>query len=243
MTALNARRRRILLTGGTSGIGLELIRRWGDRHDIVTTSRSLSDDLAVLLENRPGITHAVADQAKPMEAADRIAEALSARGWESLDHAVLNAGTGFAADPAGEDTARLLGTLDTNLTASMVLAHRLFPLLEKGRGTLTLIGSTAHRGTPAFASYAASKAGLNGFARSLREEWRGRIIVQVLHPGPTRTMMHQKAGLDTGRAGAFFTPPAAMAAMIDHAIARRVGGRKLSFLRYWSGESLLARGL
>ena len=243
MTALAAKRRRILMTGGTSGIGLELIRRWADRHDIVTTGRSLSDDLAALLETRPGLTHAAADQANPMEAADRIDEAIAARGWDTLDHAVLNAGTGFACDPASENITRMLETLDTNLTTSMVLAHRLFPLLEKGRGTLTLIGSTAHRGAPAFASYAASKAGLNGFARSLREEWRGRVRVQMLHPGPTRTLMHHKAGLDTGRAGALFTPPAAMAAMIDHAIARRVGGRRLSFLRYWSGESLLARGL
>ena len=243
MTALAAKRRRILLTGGTSGIGLELARRWADRHDIVITGRSLSGDLAALMRNRPGVTHVTADQAKPEEAAAQIMAALAGRGWELLDHAVLNAATGYAADPASEETARLLETLDTNLTATMLFAHHLFPLLEAGRGTLTLIGSTAHRGAPAFASYAATKAGINGFARSLREEWRGRIIVQVLHPGPTRTTMHKKAGLDTGRAGAFFTPPAAMAAMIDHAIARRVGGRKLSFLRYWSGESLLARGL
>ena len=74
MTALAAKRRRILMTGGTSGIGLELIRRWADRHDIVTTGRSLSDDLAALLETRPGLTHAAADQANPMEAAERIDE-------------------------------------------------------------------------------------------------------------------------------------------------------------------------
>ena len=90
MTALTAKRRRILLTGGTSGIGLELIRRWGNRHDIVTTGRSLSDELETLLENRPGISHALADQAKPMEAADRIWQAIETRGWETLDHAVLN---------------------------------------------------------------------------------------------------------------------------------------------------------
>ncbi|WP_075995687.1 SDR family NAD(P)-dependent oxidoreductase [Salaquimonas pukyongi] len=243
MTTLAAKRRRILVTGGTSGIGLELVRRWVKRHEIIATGRSFPEELSDLAAQNPGLTHSRTDQAKPRDAAGRIAAAITARGWEMLDHAVLNAGTGFVCDPADEDIARILETLTTNLTASMVLAHHLFPLLEKGGGTLTLIGSTAHRGAPAFASYAASKAGLNGFARSLREEWRGRVRVQILHPGPTRTTMHQKAGLDTGRAGAFFTPPAAMAAMIDHAIARRVAVRRLSFLRYWSGEGLLARGL
>jgi len=47
--------------------------------------------------------------------------------------------------------------------------------------------------------YGATKAALEGFARSLREELRGRVGVQIVHPGATRTGMHAKSGMPPDR--------------------------------------------
>ena len=62
--------------------------------------------------------------------------------------------------------------------------------------------------------YAASKSGLAGLARSLCAEWRGRIDVQIIHPGPTATAMHERAGYDPGWMRKFFLPDRLAAATI-----------------------------
>ena len=84
---------------------------------------------------------------------------------------------------------------------------------------MTLIGSVARKGQAQFPAYAASKGALHGFARALRSEWSGKVAVQVLHPGPTRTDMHEKAGHDPGRMRSFFFNPDDMADMISTAMA------------------------
>jgi NAD(P)-dependent dehydrogenase (short-subunit alcohol dehydrogenase family) len=77
-------------------------------------------------------------------------------------------------------------TLDVNLAAVMLQAQALYPLLKKSSGTLTLIGSVAHKGSASIPAYAASKAGLHGLARALRSEWGGEISVQICTPARRR---------------------------------------------------------
>lgn len=221
------RRRRILVTGATSGIGLALVQRLHGRHDIIAAGRKSGETAATVLPQ--GMTYVEAPLDDPAEASRRIADGLLRAGWTKLDHAVLNAGTGFVATDAIEDPARISQTLTVNLVAPVLLARMLHPWLEKAGGTLTLVGSVARRGAPGFPSYAASKAGLDGFARALRAEWNGRVTVQVIHPGPTRTAMHEKAGFDPGRAGALFTPAPVMAAMVERAMATGRSPVTLSF--------------
>ena len=221
------RRRRILVTGATSGIGLALVERLQGRHDILAAGRKPVLDAGVLLPQ--GIAYVEAPLDDPATATRQIAEGLLRAGWTKLDHAVLNAGTGFVTRDGIEDPARLSETLAVNLVAPVLLARVLHPWLEKAAGTLTLVGSVAHKGAAGFPSYAASKAGLDGFARALRAEWQGRVTVQVIHPGPTRTTMHEKAGFDPGRAGAMFIPAAVMAAMIERAMASGRSPATLSF--------------
>ncbi|QDY99444.1 SDR family NAD(P)-dependent oxidoreductase [Nitratireductor mangrovi] len=223
-------KKRILVTGGTSGIGLALARRLTPTADLLLTGRRAAADIRDLLPE--GAAYAAADQAHPEAATATIAAALAELGWDGLDLAVLNAGLGRVGDPAAEAPEALRETLDANLLGPILLSRLLLPRLEASRGKLVLIGSTAHRGAPGFASYAASKAGLNGFARALAEEWRGRVEVRVIHPGPTATGMHQRAGHDPGRAGRFFASPETMAALVEEAIAARRAATTISFVRF-----------
>ena len=194
-----------LITGGTSGIGLALAHRLAGTHDLFLTGRSERNGLP----KDAGFIKA--DLSVPGEAANRIEAALRHAGVGALSKLVLNAGTGTYAAVGAEDAAMIHRTLDVNLVASVLLAHRLAPFLEAGGGRLVLIGSVAHKGSGNMPAYAASKAGLAGLARSLRAEWSGRIGVQIIHPGPTRTPMHEKAGYVPGRLERLFFSADAMA--------------------------------
>lgn len=235
--------RNILITGASSGIGLALARRYATRHRLLVTARKLSPELEQLIDGQGQIEFVAIDLRDPQAAARRMNKAIAKLGWQYLDNAVLNAGMGNAGAPQGETPASIRDTLAVNLTSNLVLSRNLHPLLAAARGTLSFIGSTAHRGAPGFATYAAAKAGLHGAARALREEWRGEVSVQIIHPGPTRTGMHAKAGHDPGPVSLLFADADAMAAMIDSAIARRRSVVTRSFFHYWTGGGLLERGL
>jgi len=202
-----------VITGATSGIGLALAHRMADAHSLVLSGRRSPEACVDLLP--AGALYVTADLADPKAAADAFEQALSANGIERLDRLVINAATGVYGAAETETAAAIRETLDVNLAAPILLARRLAPHLEAARGKLVLIGSVAHRGSAKMPSYAASKAGLAGLARSLNAEWRGRIAVQIIHPGPTATPMHAKAGYDPGPLRQLFFSAESMADEID----------------------------
>lgn len=234
-------RRKILITGATSGIGLALAQRLADRHDVLVAARKPAAQASAILP--AGCAYVQADFAAPDQAAQTIANHLLKAGWTNLDNAVINAGVGFVTQN-GTDTVDLIRqTLDTNLTASVLLARALHPWLAKRHGTLTLVGSVAHKGQGLFPAYAASKAGLHGFARALRSEWAGAVNVQIIHPGPTQTAMHQKAGFNPGKMGDYFLTADSVAAMMERAIASKRSPVTCSFARLGRGGALLGAQL
>ena len=231
-------RRRILISGATDGIGLALAKRLAPKHDLILTGRK---------DGHPdlpsGAIYVQADQSEPIECTQAILAAIKAAGWNSLDNAILNAGTGFSVSDGFESSDIIRTTLDVNLSANTALAHVLFPLLIKTNGTLSLVGSVAHKGSPLFPAYAASKAALDAFARALRSEWQGRVTVQIIHPGPTDTGMQAKAGYDAGKMRRVFIKPEIMAEMMEAAIASQKSPVTLSFARratfsFWKGREL-----
>ncbi len=220
----------MLITGGTAGIGAALARRYANRAELLISGRMPVLDAAPLLP--AGAAYVQADQAAPEVAAKAVADTIDERGWSALDLAILNAGTGKTGDPADDTPQQIREMLDVNLMAAIELAHRLHPLLAPAKGTLVLIGSTARKGAPAFATYAAAKAGLDGLGRALAHEWRDNIRVKVIHPGPVATDIHAKAGFDPGAARRFFASPDAIARMIERAISGRGNRRTISFAHY-----------
>jgi NAD(P)-dependent dehydrogenase (short-subunit alcohol dehydrogenase family) len=238
---IGAGSRRIVITGGNAGIGLALARKLADRHRLLITGRKQPGDVPGVIPS--GVSYVVADQSDPEASARALVAGLGDLGWDALDNAVLNAGVGYAALDGFDTTDAIRETLDINLAAAIAQAHALYPFLERSRGTLTFVGSVAHRGSAAIPAYAASKAGLHGLARALRSEWGGRVSVQILHPGPTRTDMHEKAGYDPGRLRALFLDADDTAKMMAAAIASRRSPVTASWLRYLVGGAFTGRRL
>lgn len=230
-----------MITGASTGIGLALANRLSVRHDVMVTGSRAAEDITEPFS--PNLTYIRASQSDPEKAAQTIAEALLKEGWTRLDNVVLNAGVGFATIDAVDDVDRIRATMDINVTATMLIARAVYPWLAKTKGTLTIIGSVAHRGQSLFPAYAASKGALNGFARSLRSEWAGKAVVQIVHLGPTQTDMHEKAGHDPGWIREFFIQKEPMAKMIEYAMAFKRSPTTLSWLRYLAGGSITGRRL
>ncbi|MEM8592455.1 MAG: SDR family NAD(P)-dependent oxidoreductase [Pseudomonadota bacterium] len=206
----------VLITGASDGIGRALVDIYAMQGwQITATGRRDAGHIDPALP--AGCTYIAADLTETLEP---VLAALP----DTLDLAILNAGAGKVASPAehsAEDVAQMIAI---NTATPLLLAQALRPRLQGG--TLALIGSTAAKGAhKEFAVYAATKAALNGAARSLRLEWSGDVDVLMLHPGPTATNMHDKAGLPNIAAKRLFTHPAIVARSLARAIARGKNAR------------------
>jgi short-subunit dehydrogenase len=193
--------RRILITGASAGLGLGMAcRAHKAGGQVLATGRRPAGELP---DDFPDIPYCAADLAEP-GSVSKIQAAADDLGWDTLDYLILNAGTGRYAGVQAENAATIAEAVQVNLATPVLLAHALYPKLLAAHGKLVLVGSVAHKGSGGFPVYAATKAALNGFARSLRSEWQGRVGVQIFHPGPISTQMHSRAGYDPGWMGKLF---------------------------------------
>ncbi|MFK5980341.1 MAG: SDR family NAD(P)-dependent oxidoreductase [Rhizobiaceae bacterium] len=196
----------VIITGASDGIGLKLAALYAaETGNLIGVGRRSQEKLPNWPNNA---NYFQGDQASP-DFADNLLNHINSLGWNHVDNLIINAAIGKTGDPVDETAENIQLTLDTNLIGPITLAQKFYPLLAAGpnRSCLTLIGSVAHKGAANFASYAASKAGLAGFARALHEEWKHEIDVQIFHPGATATNMHKKAGLELGKSRKYFINP------------------------------------
>jgi short-subunit dehydrogenase len=103
-----------------------------------------------------------------------------------IDVLVNNAGVESIGAFTSYTREELTSTVDVNLTAPLLLTHRLVPgMLERARGHVVFIASIAGKVGPAFNEpYAATKAGLIGLNQSLRAEYlKDPIGFSVVCPG------------------------------------------------------------
>ncbi|MBV9338903.1 MAG: SDR family NAD(P)-dependent oxidoreductase [Solirubrobacterales bacterium] len=189
--------KRVLITGGSSGIGLsvaEQLDRAGARVVLVARGREGLDSAAERLSRCAGTI--AADVSDPAAVNDAVARAAQLLGG-GLDAVVANAGAaayGPFADMAPDDYGR---TIATTLLGMINTAHAAIPQLERTRGTFVVVGSVAGRvPTPWLASYAAAKHGVRGFVRSLAVELRALrkpVRLALIAPGPVDTPFWRRA--------------------------------------------------
>ena len=192
--------RTIVITGATDGIGLALARRFrqGNERLVLVGRRELTALQPPAFEEGlfTPATYCQADLSQ-LDCAERVEAFLTQQGIERLDLLVHNAALGYGQRWQEQSAESISMLFNVNFWAPLVLTHRLLPWLERAHGKIAFISSVASAfPTPQLAVYGATKAALDGFARSLRVELAGRVSVQVLHPGNTRTAIFEKAGKD-----------------------------------------------
>jgi short-subunit dehydrogenase len=179
-----------LITGASSGIGLDLARLFAkDGHDVVLVARSEGKlrEIAAELERDFGVTaHViVADLAKP----DAL-RTLVAQLPVDVDVLVNNAGFGVLGPFVETDLAKELEVIQVNIVALTHLTKLLLPpMIARRRGRVLNVASTAaFQPGPLMAVYYATKAYVLSFSEAIADELRDSgVTVTALCPGPTET--------------------------------------------------------
>jgi NAD(P)-dependent dehydrogenase (short-subunit alcohol dehydrogenase family) len=185
--------RTILITGCSSGIGLDAARTLRARGWRVFATCRRAEDAAA--REAEGLESWALDLADAASVAAGAAEA-EARAGGALD-ALFNNGA-YAIPGAVEDLPRdaLRAIFETNLFGQLDLANRLLPGMRRaGRGRVVMNSSVlGFVALPWRGAYVATKFALEGITDALRLELRGvDVHVTLIEPGPIATPFRAKS--------------------------------------------------
>ena len=168
---------RVLVTGGSSGLGAAVCRRLGEQGaSVASLDRAVSEHVWTIQA-----------ELSDSSAAERATgEALAHLG--GLDAVVTCAGIdvpGPFGATDGDTWNRIVGV---NLLGTAAVVRAALPALEESSGRIVTVASTlGHRTVGDATAYCASKFGVVGFTRALAAEYRGRVGVTLLTPGGMHT--------------------------------------------------------
>ena len=194
-----------LVTGASSGIGLELAKVLaGNGYDLIIASAgerigTAADDLRA---RGTQVTEIQADLATSDGVKELLAGVKAA--GKPLEIACLNAGVGVGGLFAETDLDAELNMIQLNCAGTIQLAKSVVKdMLAAGDGKILFTASIAgEMVAPREAVYAATKAFVLSFAQSLRYELRDTgVTVTALQPGPTSTDFFHRAGMDNTQVG------------------------------------------
>jgi meso-butanediol dehydrogenase / (S,S)-butanediol dehydrogenase / diacetyl reductase len=168
--------KRVVVTGGTSGIGAATVQRFRDEGcDVVVLARTPGPDVV------------------PCDVGDReqVEEAFATIG--TLDVLIANAGVSIRNPATDIDASQWDQVIGTNLSGAFWTAQAAAArMLAGGGGSIVFTASTnALVGYRYYADYNASKAGLVALARSLALEWAPTVRVNAVCPGYVLTPMQE----------------------------------------------------
>jgi 3-oxoacyl-[acyl-carrier protein] reductase len=189
-----------LVTGGTRGIGRAIVEAFAEAGaSVAFTYRSSADTAEALkaeLEGQGATVLAIQSDAADFDAAQEAVTAVI-DAWGSLDVLVNNAGVtrdNLLIRMNEDDWNAVIGVNLGSVFNSCKAAYR--PMMKQRAGRIINISSVVGvTGNPGQANYAASKAGIIGFTKSLARELGARgVTANVVAPGYVETDMTDALG-------------------------------------------------
>lgn len=182
--------RNVLVTGGTRGIGAAIAEAFKANGDRVLSTYSKNEKAAAAFSKRTGISTLAFDVTDFDGYETKWRQVQSFVG----DPDIVVANAGITADSSLRKMSADMwhDVIDTNLSSLFYLCRQAFPAMkERGWGRVITISSVnAFSGMRGQTNYAASKAGILGFTKSLAQEVApSGITVNAIAPGYTETDM------------------------------------------------------
>ena len=191
-----------VVTGASSGIGLELARLAAkDGYDLIVAADT------PFVEAGPALREFGVDVEElevDLATKQGVSQLLDRIGERCVDVLVANAGHGLGHGFLEQSPDEWQHIIDTNITGTLLLIQPVVTkMVERGEGRVLITGSIAGHLAGAFqAVYNGSKAFIDSFAAALNEEIKDSgVTITCLKPGATETAFFHRAELDDTKAG------------------------------------------
>jgi short-subunit dehydrogenase len=186
-----------IVTGASTGIGLELAKRCLDNgYDVLMAANEPKIlDAAASLRGSGKQVEALEVDLSTTEGVDKLYAAAKGRPVDAL---LANAGRGLGHAFLDQDFDRARLVIDTNVTGTVYLIHKIGnDMRRRNVGKILITGSIAGFIPGSFqAVYNGTKAFLNSFSFALREELKETdVTVTCLMPGATETDFFERADM------------------------------------------------
>lgn len=186
--SLKLENRIAVVTGGSTGIGLETARQFAlEGATVYITGRRKAELDAAAASIGPQATGVQVDSAKVSDL-QHLADVIKA-GHGRIDVLFVNAGGGGMV-PLGEITEEHFDdTFARNVKGTLFTVQTMLPLLAEGASVILTGSTAASTGSSGFSVYGASKAAVRAFVRNwiLEVDKSRKLRFNILAPGPTRT--------------------------------------------------------
>ncbi|HEX4023694.1 MAG TPA: SDR family NAD(P)-dependent oxidoreductase [Steroidobacteraceae bacterium] len=199
-------RKLAVVTGASSGIGLELARLCAqDDHDLIIAADepAIADAAGDLSAGGAGVTPVQCDLSTT-QGVDELCDAIM-RDGRPVDMLIANAGRGLGHGFLDQDINQALKVAHTNIDGTIYLIYRVGRTMrDRGQGRILITGSIAGLMPGTFqAVYNGTKAFLDSFSVALSNELKDSgVSVTCLMPGATDTPFFERAGMTDTKVGA-----------------------------------------
>ncbi|WP_227271027.1 SDR family oxidoreductase [Roseobacter weihaiensis] len=185
--------KKVLITGGTTGIGMASVLAFKAAGAEVMISGQNEERLAEAGESA-GVPTVHLDSGD-MDSIAKLPAAVE-RDFGRIDVLFLNAGATKLAPVDQTDEATYDAMMDINAKGLFFTAQKLLPLINRGGAVILNTSVNNQMGMAGSAAYAASKAAVRSFTRVMAAEWiEHGIRVNAVSPGPIETPIYSKLGL------------------------------------------------
>ena len=197
-----SQRKLAIVTGASSGIGLELAKCAAqDGYDLIVAADTPFVDAGPALKDFGVEVRQCETDLSTRQGVDELLGLIADR---PVDVLVANAGHGLGHGFLDQATDEWLHVLNTNITGTLLLIQPIVQrMVERGEGRVLITGSIAGHLAGSFqAVYNGSKAFIDSFAAALGNEIKDSgVTVTCLKPGATETEFFHRAELDDTKVG------------------------------------------